>query len=193
MTYLLVTRSFLVSLLISVRSIYQTYQSNSFIPIPPNRECIESIDIVLHIPLAIDFFYDYLEKLSHKSNPDAMRYFALYIDLRWYDRVCQEEDSQIDEKREIARAIYYQYLEEESEFAINFDPNLLGVLQGKAKALDENLNEYLFIEVYAFVLDKLREYFIGFKNSQAFVELEDEIKRQEKLYEVLVDAEFINN
>ena len=35
--------------------------------------------------------------------------------------------------------------------------------------LDNNLNEYLFIEVYAFVLDKLREYFTAFKSSQAFV------------------------
>ncbi len=31
--------------------------------------------------------------------------------------------------------------------------------------LDNNLNEYLFIEVYAFVLDKLREYFAFFKTS----------------------------
>ena len=35
--------------------------------------------------------------------------------------------------------------------------------------LELNLNEYLFIEVYAFVLDKLREYFALFKSSQAFV------------------------
>ena len=35
----------------------------------------------------------------------------------------------------------------------------------KYDQLDDNLNEYLFIEVYAFVLDKLREYFTMFKNS----------------------------
>jgi hypothetical protein len=32
-----------------------------------------------------------------------------------------------------------------------------------------------------------------FKNSQAFVQLEDEIRRQERLYEVLVEANLINN
>lgn len=67
------------------------------------------------------------------------------------------------------------------------------LFQRKYDQLDDNLNEYLFIEVYAFVLDKLREYFTMFKNSQAFVQLEDEIRRQERLYEVLVEANLINN
>ena len=31
-----------------------------FFPIPPNRECIESVDMVLHIPIAVDYFYNYL-------------------------------------------------------------------------------------------------------------------------------------
>jgi len=39
------------------------------------------------------------------------------------------------------------------------------LFQRKYDQLDDNLNEYLFIEVYAFVLDKLREYFTMFKNS----------------------------
>ena len=34
--------------------------------------------------------------------------------------------------------------------------------------LGGNLDEYLFLEVYAFVLDKLREYFKLFKESKAF-------------------------
>jgi hypothetical protein len=32
-----------------------------FFPIPPNRECIESVDMVLHIPVAVDYFYAYLQ------------------------------------------------------------------------------------------------------------------------------------
>jgi hypothetical protein len=39
----------------------------------------------------------------------------------------------------------------------------------KYNNLHENLNEYLFIEVYAFVLDKLRDYFTFFKSSQLFL------------------------
>ena len=50
------------------------------------------------------------------------------------------------------------------------------------------LNEYLFIEVYAFVLDKLREFYNEFKQSDAFKMLEDDIKKQEKLYEILSEA-----
>lgn len=61
----------------------------------------------------------------------------------------------------------------------------------KYQDIEQNLNEYLFIEVYAFVLDKLREYFAFFKSSQAFVQLEEEITKQERLYEVLVEANLI--
>lgn len=76
---------------------------------------------------------------------------------------------------------------------MNLDDHVKMLFEHKWQDLDSNLNEYLFIEVYAFVLDKLREYFQYFKNSQAFVQLEDEITRQERLYEVLVEAGFIEN
>ena len=66
------------------------------------------------------------------------------------------------------------------------------LFEHKYEDLDNNLNEYLFIEVYAFVLDKLREYFTYFKTSKEFVALEDEIAKQERLYEVLVEANLID-
>ena len=47
--------------------------------------------------------------------------------------------------------------------------------------------------MYAYVLDKLRGYFNMFKNSHAFVQLEEEIEKQERLYEVLVEANLIDN
>jgi len=51
--------------------------------------------------------------------------------------------------------------------------------------------ELVFIEVYAFVLEKLRQFFAVFKESAAFEALENEIKKKERLYEILVDAALI--
>ena len=53
--------------------------------------------------------------------------------------------------------------------------------------------DLIFIEVYAFVLDKLRDYFDLFKRSNAFKELENEIRKKERLYEILVEASLISN
>jgi hypothetical protein len=92
---------------------------------------------------------------------------------------------------QIAVEIHDQYLSEEAlagkgeeregeekfYFPVELDPQIKVLFQNKFKEIEDNLNEYLFIEVYAFVLDKLREYFTMFKNSQAFVQLEDEIRR----------------
>lgn len=76
---------------------------------------------------------------------------------------------------------------------MNISREVKRAVEIKFTNLQENLNEYLFIELYAYVLDRLREHFENFKRSTAFVELEDEISRQEKLYEVLVDASIITN
>lgn len=112
---------------------------------------------------------------------------ALYIDLRLYDKACTDDET-FETKMEIAEEIYEQYLSDEalamirdsnagledsvldkSYFPVVLDQQVKIMFDEKYEQIGENLNEYLFIEVYAFVLDKLREYFTFFKSSQAFV------------------------
>jgi hypothetical protein len=56
-------------------------------PIPPNRENIESVEMVLHIPIAVDYFYDFL---LNRDIEEEIHIFALYIDLRMYDKACSD-------------------------------------------------------------------------------------------------------
>ena len=58
--------------------------------------------MVLHIPIAVDYFYDFL--LSRDTS-DAIHCFALYIDLRMYDKACTDAVS-YEEKYNIAMQIY---------------------------------------------------------------------------------------
>lgn len=53
---------------------------------PPSVGAIESLDMVLIIPIASEYFYDYLDKQS--EDPDAPIFFSLYADLRYYDKAC---------------------------------------------------------------------------------------------------------
>lgn len=130
---------------------------------------------------------------AKESDIEAIHIFCLYADLRVYDTACSEENDE-DVLEEIATRIYSEYLDErESELYVELDPQVCMLFQTKYKNLEGNLNEYLFIEVYAFVLDKLRGYYNMFKGSTAFVQLEDEIRKQERLYEVLVMASLIDN
>ena len=161
--------------------------------------------MVLHIPSAVEYFYSYCQsRLEQLQDRQAIHLFALYIDLRVYDKACTELAGH-DEKLELATAIEEQYLSEAAKnhrssevsqsgeyFPIELDQNVEVLFRHKFDSLDENLNEYLFLEVYAFVLDKLREYFAIFKESQAFRDLETEITRQERLYEVLVESKMID-
>jgi hypothetical protein len=77
-----------------------------FFPIPPNRECIESVDMVLHIPVAVDFFYNYLQSRHEQlRDKQAIHLIALYIDLRLYDKACTDGEP-TDVKYDIASEIY---------------------------------------------------------------------------------------
>ena len=93
-TYLYIIRSIVAVSICGIPPLIETYKDASFFPIPPSRDSIESVDMVLHIPVAIDFFYDYLK---NRHNPDGIHAFALYIDLRLYDGLCQNEESSRDE------------------------------------------------------------------------------------------------
>ena len=144
-------------------------------PIPPNRENIESVEMVLHIPVAVDYFYDFL---LNREVEEEIHIFALYIDLRMYDKACSDNVTPT-ERRTIATDIFENYFKEKANLYVSLDPQVTRKFASKFSQIDrdEMLNEYLFIEVYAFVLDKLREFYSDFKNSDCFRMLENDIKK----------------
>lgn len=96
---LLWLRSVLVSLASALKPLMETSGSGEedaalFFPIPPNRECIESVDMVLHIPIAVDYFYSYLQSRHEQlKDKQAIHLIALYIDLRLYDKACTDNET----------------------------------------------------------------------------------------------------
>ncbi len=78
-------RCFLTVAFTTFYPLYQTFKGNTYIPIPPNRESIESIDMVLHIPIAANAFYEFLDM---QEDDEASTFFAMYADMRVYDRAC---------------------------------------------------------------------------------------------------------
>lgn len=55
-----------MSILVALKPLYESRPRRDddeeaiFFAIPPNRECIETVDMVLHIPIAVDYFYSFL-------------------------------------------------------------------------------------------------------------------------------------
>lgn len=47
--------------------------------------------MVLHIPIASEYFYEYLDKYSNDA--EAPIFFSLYADLRYYDKAFSDEDN----------------------------------------------------------------------------------------------------
>jgi len=44
----------------TIPTIKATYSEETYYPIPPPKECIESVDMVLNIPIAVNFFFDFI-------------------------------------------------------------------------------------------------------------------------------------
>lgn len=59
-TYLMITRSLVAVCIAVMPPLVSSYKDEFFFPIPPNRECIEQVDTLLHVPVAVDAFYDFL-------------------------------------------------------------------------------------------------------------------------------------
>lgn len=87
-------------------------------PIPPNRENIESVEMVLHIPVAVDYFYDFL---LNREVEEEVHIFALYIDLRMYDKACSDNAAP-EERRAIATDIFDHYFKEGANLYVSLDP-----------------------------------------------------------------------
>lgn len=91
--------------------------------------------MVLHIPVAIDFFYDYLK---YRHNPEGIHAFALYIDLRLYDGICLDEDN--DNFRDIiemAEKIKLEYLDDNAEFQVDLEPHVKQTFFSKYEVVED--------------------------------------------------------
>lgn len=59
--------------------------------------------MVLHIPIASEFFYEYLDRQA--DDQEAPIFFSLYADLRYYDKACTED---AEEQYKYEKAIQIQ-------------------------------------------------------------------------------------
>ena len=139
--YTLILRALLTSVLIGGPPLYHTRPTEEdkyFFPLPPSRECIEKVEMVLNVPVAVDTFYDYLTgRCTHFNEQDAIHYFSLYVDLRMYDRACSQEAPDED-KLAMAEAIFGEYLDEEAsaEFLVKLDPHVAMLFDSKYQNIE---------------------------------------------------------
>lgn len=66
----------------SCRNICDSFYVDQMIILPPHESTIESLELLLHVPIAIDYFYEHLGK---KKDQLHFRLLALYMDIRCYD------------------------------------------------------------------------------------------------------------
>ena len=59
--------------------------------------------------------------------------------------------------------------------------------------LDQNITQSIFYDLYRAVLDELDKGYSVFKQSLNFRVMKEDIRRQEKLYEVLIEGDFVSN
>ena len=74
--------------------------------------------MLLHVPVACEFFYDYLEKFS--DDPNSPIYFTLYAELRYYEKAFTEVEDET-EKHKRAQTIWNEYLAQGGEHYVQIE------------------------------------------------------------------------
>lgn len=89
--------------------------------------------MVLHIPIACEYFYDYLDKVC--QDIEGAIVFSLFADLRSYDKACQEE---LDDKYRYQKAkeIENDYLIPDGQFYVSIDSEVLTAVRMKFKSIE---------------------------------------------------------
>lgn len=93
-------RSLFLILVSSIYTLYQSYKSDQDVLIPPDVRTIVELEQVLHNIIAIDYFYEYLEReestlensfgISTSGNEKYNKsLLGLYADIRFYDSEIQ--------------------------------------------------------------------------------------------------------
>ena len=260
-------RSMALILITSVKNIYDSYHIDQSVLIPPDPSQVKFLEDALHVPVAVDYIWKYLEEQSARwpGKVNQHRMLALYMDIRCYDNeikkqknqlhsmvqsgvskgpsrtVSQDKDTRNTEvsavsnisfelegdylvsAKAIAIDIFDEYLRTDSKSEVMFDENIKISIFMKfgceykdsiigsfteveepvyyidkfhtdvinEETLHQNLNQFLFHELYMQVLDCLEEAYDDFKESVSYKVLLEDIRRQEKLYEVLMEGNLV--
>jgi hypothetical protein len=78
----------IVSIFIScISALYNSYRFDQLVLLPPVEVNIEKLELALHQPEAVKYFYNYLEQAETYSDSkiNQFRLLALYMDIRCYD------------------------------------------------------------------------------------------------------------
>ena len=74
----------------ALKPLLATYNPSVVIPYPPDKDCLNSIEMVLSIPVAASYFYEYLRK---RRNPRGLRAFDLYSEIRIFESYFRFDDT----------------------------------------------------------------------------------------------------
>lgn len=82
----LILRSWLCMLISTVKNIYDSFRVDQIVPIPPSEYQIQDLEQILHIPIAFDYFHEFL---YDGADDDILmynysRWLALYTDIRCF-------------------------------------------------------------------------------------------------------------
>ena len=88
-TFVILVRNLVCLWFSSAQPLIQTYSVNTLVPFPPDIECIRTTEMVLNVPVAASFFYEFLRRKKDKRGLHA---FDLYSDLRIYESLFRGEN-----------------------------------------------------------------------------------------------------
>jgi hypothetical protein len=164
-----------------------SYTQKFKLPICTSRECASNFNLLLINEKTYDAFLEYL-----KNNfTPGLRLLLLWTDLNVFKHTSLEPKKDINL---LASEIYENYIKENSEKYVDFPSEIITMIENSYKNSKKNEYNACFDEVMQYVYRTLKEnYFLNFKQSDSYRELEKDLESDEIIYSRLLASSMISN
>ena len=178
-----------VGLVISVISPVIKSSERRSIPYGETRECVGTVEMALSTELPFMHFASYIEAVDGEKGKNTI---TLYTQIKLYEDKAEDEADQ-NEVQEMAESILKDYIRAGSPFRV---PDITDEARRNIEKRFENrharpLDKHLFNEAYGTVINRLQDYFIAFQGSKMYSTLCEELRKNEIIYERLVNSDLI--
>lgn len=177
-------RNYLIIIVSGLLPLLKSFKSLN-LPICTTKECAANFNLLLITEKTYDSFFNYL-----KSNmPEGAKFLSFWTELNVFKHSKNQKEVTL-----LSTDVYDKYLNENSEFYIDFPPYLLDNINKSYQKSTKNTYNEVFDGLGEYVYSTLRDYYYpNFKMSRDYKDLENELEKDEIIYSRLVASSMISS
>ncbi len=177
-------RNYITVIISGLIPLIKSYQVLN-LPICATKECASNFNLLLYTEKTYNAFFCYLKSYM----PEGAKFLSFYTELNVFKHSLNHNEINI-----LSTDIYQKYLNENSQFYIDFPPHLLENLHSAYQSSEKTSYSGVYENLGNYVYATLKDYYYpNFKMSSEYKSLESDLEMDEAIYSRLVASSMIQS